>query len=55
MNLPPIKIAVIGGSTILGSGFPGTMEGVEIIEERVVYDTPFGPTAPFTHNTHIVL
>jgi len=49
MNLPPVKIAVIGGSTILGSGFPGSMEGVEIIEERVVYDTPFGPTAPFTH------
>lgn len=49
MNIPPVKIAVIGGSTILGSGFPGDLDSVEVIEEDVVYDTPFGPTAPFTH------
>ena len=49
MNFPPVKIAVIGGSTILGSGFPGALNGVEVLEEAVVYDTPFGPTAPFTY------
>ena len=24
------------------------MDGIEVLEEGVVYDTPFGPTAPFT-------
>ena len=48
MSIPQVRIAVIGGSTILGSGFPGALEGVEVMEEGVVYDTPFGPTAPFT-------
>ena len=49
MSVPQVRIAVIGGSTILGSGFPGALDGVEVLEEAVVYDTPFGPTAPFTH------
>ena len=49
MNIPNVRIAVIGGSRILGSGFPGALDGVEVIEESVVYDTPFGSTAPFTH------
>jgi len=48
MSIPQVKIAVIGGSTILGSGFPEAMEGVEVHEAGVVYETPFGPTAPFT-------
>jgi 5'-methylthioadenosine phosphorylase len=49
MRIPEVKVAVIGGSAILGSGFPGAFEGVEVIEEDIVFDTPFGPTAPFTH------
>ncbi len=49
MSIPQVGIAVIGGSTILGSGFPGALDGVEVLEEGVVYDTPFGPIAPFTH------
>jgi len=48
MSIPPVKLAVIGGSTILGSGFPGALDGIEVLEDGVVYDTPFGPTAPFT-------
>lgn len=48
MSIPQVKIAVIGGSTILGSGFPGALDSIEVLEEGVVYDTPFGPTAPFT-------
>ena len=51
MSIPQVEVAVIGGSTILGSGFPGALDGVEIIEERIVYGTPFGPTAPFTNAT----
>jgi 5'-methylthioadenosine phosphorylase len=48
MNIPQVEIAVIGGSTILGSGFPGALDSVAILEEGIIYDTPFGPTAPFT-------
>ena len=48
MSVPQVRIAVIGGSTILGSGFPGTLDGVEVLEEGFVYKTPFGPNAPFT-------
>jgi 5'-methylthioadenosine phosphorylase len=47
-SVPEVKVAVIGGSAIMGSGFPGALEGVEVIEEGVVYETPFGPSAPFT-------
>ena len=43
MSIPPVRIAVIGGSTILGSGFPRAMDGVEVLEDGVLYDTPFGP------------
>ena len=32
----------------MGSGFPGAFDGVKVTEESVVYDTPFGPSAPFT-------
>ncbi|KYH36157.1 MAG: hypothetical protein AYL28_007070 [Candidatus Bathyarchaeota archaeon B23] len=48
-EIPGVRVAVIGGSAIMGSDFPRGFEGVEIIEDGVVYDTPFGPTAPFTH------
>lgn len=49
MTIPEVKIAVIGGSAIIGSGFPGEIEGVKVIEDEIIYETPFGPTAAFTH------
>jgi 5'-methylthioadenosine phosphorylase len=48
MDIPEVKIAVIGGSAIMGVEFPGALDGVEVHEEGVVYGTPFGPSAPFT-------
>ena len=49
MEIPEVKVAVIGGSAIMGSGFPRDFEGVDVIADEIVFDTPFGPTAPFTH------
>lgn len=49
MEIPRVKVAVIGGSAISGSGFPGGFDGVEMIEDGLEYPTPFGPTAPFIH------
>jgi len=48
MDIPEVKIAVIGGSAVMGVDFPGALDGVEVHEEGVVYGTPFGPSAPFT-------
>jgi len=48
-EIPAAKIAVLGGSTTMGSGFPHEYEGVKVIEDDLVFETPFGPTAPFTH------
>ena len=48
-EIPEVGMAVIGGSAIMGSGFPTDFDGVEVIREGVVFETPFGPTAPFTH------
>jgi len=48
-EIPAAEIAVLGGSTTMGSGFPRGYEGVEIIADDLVFETPFGPTAPFTH------
>jgi 5'-methylthioadenosine phosphorylase len=47
-GVPQVKVAIIGGSAIVGSGFPNGFDGVELREEGVEYDTPFGPTAPIT-------
>ncbi len=49
MTIPEVKVAIIGGSSILGSGFPEAFEDVDVITERVIFETPFGPAAPFTH------
>jgi len=49
MSIPKVKVAIIGGSSILSSGFPGAFNDVEIIADGLFFDTPFGPTAPFTH------
>lgn len=49
MEIPEVKTAVIGGSSILGSGFPGAFEGVDVVADGLIFETPFGPTAPFTH------
>lgn len=48
-NIPNVKSAVIGGSTIIGTGFPHNYPGVEVIEDKLIFETPFGPTAPFTY------
>ena len=49
MSIPEVKVAVIGGSSILGSGFPGAFEDVDVIADGLIFDTPFGLTAPFAH------
>lgn len=46
---PSVQIAVIGGSAILGSGFPHDFKDVEVLNDDIRFKTPFGPTAPFTH------
>lgn len=48
-EIPKVKIAVLGGSTTIGAGFPREFNGVKVVEDDMVFDTPFGPTAPFTH------
>jgi len=48
-EIPRVKIAVLGGSTTIGSGFPRGYEGVKVIADDLVFETPFGPTAPFIH------
>lgn len=48
-KIPKVKIAVLGGSSIIGSGFPREYKDVEIINDEIIFETPFGPTAPFTH------
>ena len=49
MIIPEVKVAVIGGSSILGSGFPEAFEDVDVIIEGAIFETPFGPAAPFTY------
>lgn len=49
MGIPEVKVAVIGGSAIIGSGFPVEFDCVKVLEDGVVFETPFGPSAPFTH------
>ena len=49
MSIPEVKVAIIGGSSILGSGFPGAFEDVDVIADGLIFDTPFGLTAPFAH------
>ena len=48
-DIPRVAIAVIGGSANMNSKFPEDYPGVEVITKDVVYDTPFGPSASFTH------
>lgn len=48
-EIPEVNVAVLGGSTVIGSGFPNDYPDVVVISENQVYDTPFGVTAPFTH------
>jgi len=33
----------------MAADFPGYIKGVELLDEKIIYETPFGPTAPFTH------
>jgi 5'-methylthioadenosine phosphorylase len=48
-EIPKVKIAVLGGSTTIGANFPRACKGVNVIADGLVFETPFGPTAPFTH------
>jgi 5'-methylthioadenosine phosphorylase len=48
-TIPQVAIAVIGGSANLNAKFPEDFPNVEVITMNVIYDTPFGPSAPFTH------
>lgn len=48
MSIPEVKVAVIGGSAIIGSSFPVDFDDVEVIEDSIIYMTPFGPSASFT-------
>ncbi len=49
MDIPEVRVAVIGGSAMIRSSFPRGFSDVEVIDEGVEYETPFGTTAPFTH------
>ncbi len=48
-EIPKVKIAVLGGSTTIGANFPRAYKGVNVIADGLVFETPFGPTTPFTH------
>jgi purine nucleoside phosphorylase len=48
-EIPRVSIAIIGGSSNMNAKFPEDFPGVEILTKDVVYETPFGPAAPFTH------
>jgi len=47
-RIPEVKISVIGGSTLHGTGFPSNCSEVDIIKKGTRYKTPFGESAPFT-------
>ncbi len=49
VTIPQVKIAVLGGSTTISAGFPHSYNGVKILTDNLIFDTPFGPTAPFKH------
>ena len=48
-RIPRVKVAVIGGSAIMDSGFPHGFDDVEVHADGIEFETPFGPPAPFTH------
>jgi len=48
-RVPKVDIAIIGGSSTMIEKFPNDYPSVEIISNEVEYETPFGPSAPFTH------
>jgi len=48
-DIPKVKIAILGGSTTIGAKFPHDYEDVNVIEDGLVFEIPFGNTAPFTH------
>jgi len=49
MEIPKVKMGVIGGSTLWGSGFPSEGYNANIIADDLYFDTPFGKTAKFTY------
>jgi hypothetical protein len=48
-EIPKVKIAVLGGSTTIGAGFPREYEGVKVIDDCIVFDTPFARARSLTH------
>jgi len=48
-DIPQVKTAVLGGSTTIGARFPHDYSGVKVLQDEMIFETPFGPTAPFTH------
>ncbi len=49
MNIPKAQYAVIGGSGTLSSNFPlgADFPGVEMVEDELVFDTPYGKSPAF--------
>lgn len=48
-NIPVVDFGIIGGSGTLSSNFPlgAKDENVEILEDNLIFDTPYGKTTPF--------
>jgi 5'-methylthioadenosine phosphorylase len=48
-KIPNVKYAYIGGSGTWAGNFPYdiNMEGAELLEDNLVFDTPYGKTVPF--------
>ena len=52
-EIPKVKIAILGGSTMIGANFPRAYSGVKVIADNLVFEIPFGKTASFTRaRTH---
>ena len=50
VEIPRVKLGIIGGSTLWGSGFPNESFIDEVIQgNNMIFDTPFGKTAKFSH------
>ena len=48
-EIPKVKLGIIGGSTLWNSGFPNETYSDEVIQSGLIFGTPFGKTAKFTH------
>ena len=46
-KIPQVNFAVIGGSGTLSSNFPNNFDGVKILEENLIFNTPYGKSPAF--------